>query len=133
MKAKHPIYPLRVRQVPHQFSWIDHRLVRDRHIESCSHAAAALYLFLVTVGDREGLSYYSDSSIMTRLAMDAPILEQARANLVRIGLIAYESPLYQVLSLEPTISASPTGQRRPSMDQGVSIGRLFKQMMGESS
>ena len=59
MTEKHPIDRQRIRTVPAKFSWIDHRLVRDRHIEYCSHVAAALYLFLVTVSDKEGLSYYS--------------------------------------------------------------------------
>ena len=54
MIKKRPIYPQRLRRVPSQFSWVDHRLVRDRHIESCSHSAPALYLFLVTVADYEG-------------------------------------------------------------------------------
>jgi hypothetical protein len=31
--------------------------VRERYIERCDHPAAALYLFLVTVADVEGLSY----------------------------------------------------------------------------
>jgi hypothetical protein len=56
---------------------VDHRLVRDRHIESCSHPAAALYLFLVTVADNQGLSYYSDPALMTRLSMDAAALDAA--------------------------------------------------------
>ena len=53
----------RLRRVPSQFSWVDHRLVRDRHICDRSAQALALYLFLVTVGDADGLSYYSDGSI----------------------------------------------------------------------
>ena len=55
--------PDRIRKVPRQFSWIDHRLVRDHHIDRCSHGAAALYLFLVTVADAGGLSYYSDRTL----------------------------------------------------------------------
>ena len=101
MVSKRPIVPDRVRKVPRQFSWIDHRLVHDRHIERVSHRAAALYLFLVTVADAAGLSYYSDRSICQRLAMDPSILHQARANLIEAGLIAWQIPLYQVLSLDP--------------------------------
>jgi hypothetical protein len=52
----------RVRQVPAQFSWLDHRLVRDRHIDRCDPHAAMLYLFLVTVADAQGLSWYADES-----------------------------------------------------------------------
>ena len=107
MIKKRPIYPQRMRRIPSQFSWVDHRLVRDRHIESCSHPALALYLFLVTVADQEGLSYYSDPSLMSRLGMDAQTLDSARQNLIQAGLVAYEDPLYQVLSLEPSARTDP--------------------------
>ena len=69
MVSKIPIVAERIRKVPRQFSWIDHRLVRDRHIENCTPAAAALYLFLVTVGDAQGLSYYGDKSIIKYLCL----------------------------------------------------------------
>jgi len=59
MIIKRLLCPERVRRVPARFSWLDHRLVRDHHIESCGPEALALYLLLVTVGDAEGLSYYS--------------------------------------------------------------------------
>ena len=62
---KHLLVPSRVRQVPRQFSWIDQRLVRDHHIERCDAQALALYLFLLTVADAQGLSYYADASIGT--------------------------------------------------------------------
>jgi len=46
---KRVLCPERLRHVPPQFSWIDHRLVRDRHIIGRSAEALALYLLLVTV------------------------------------------------------------------------------------
>lgn len=126
MIQKHPICRKRIRKVPSQFSWVDHRLVRDRFIESISHPAAALYLFLVTVADSQGLSYYSDASLMTRLAMDPDTFGQARKNLIEAGLIAYKKPIYQVLSLEPAIEY----QHRTPLDQPLSVAQIFKQMMG---
>lgn len=90
----------RVRRVPAQFSWIDQRLVRERHIERCDAHALALYLFLVTVADAQGLSYYSEASLARSLSMDVGRLGQARADLIGAGLIAYERPLYQVLALQ---------------------------------
>ena len=129
MIIKHLICAQRLRKVPGRFSWVDQRLVRERYIESCSHAAAALYLFLVTVADHEGLSYYSDASLMTRLSMDALSLEQARSNLVAVGLIAFKPPLYQVLSLDP-MPAPAAPPARASRDQAIPIGEIFKQMMG---
>ena len=100
MTTKRLIDQTRIRKVPAKFSWVDHRLVQDRHLEDCSHPAAALYLFLVTVSDAQGLSYYSDASIMQRLSMSHDQLLQARLNLEQLRLIAYKKPLYQVLALD---------------------------------
>ena len=90
----------RVRKIPTQFSWVDHRLVRERHIERCDAHAAALYLFLVTVADAQGLSYYCDASLGRSLSTDPVRLSKARGDLIRTGLIAYQRPLYQVLALD---------------------------------
>lgn len=100
MTIKRVLCPQRIRQIPAQFSWVDHRLVRDRHIERCDPPAAALYLFLVTVADGEGLSYYSDAALVRSLSMSVARLGQARDDLLRSGLIAYQRPLYQVLALD---------------------------------
>jgi len=89
-----------VRKIPTQFSWVDHRLVRERYIERCDAHAAALYLFLVTVADAQGLSYYCDASLGRSLSTDPVRLSKARGDLIRTGLIAYQRPLYQVLALD---------------------------------
>lgn len=129
MTEKHPIHPHRVRKVPKQFSWLDHRLVRDRYIEGCSHQAAALYLFLVTVADGQGLSYYSDPSVMKRLSMDEITLADARANLVGLQLIAYAKPLYQVLALDSEGQLFADQTRTP-MAQPLSLGQVLKKIAG---
>jgi hypothetical protein len=124
MVSKVPIVAQRIRKVPSHFSWIDHRLVRDRYIENCSHQAAALYLFLVTVGDAKGLSYYGDKSIIKYLCMDQNALDDARANLISIGLIAWQKPLYQVLALD-----RPKGEKqapRSNMDNALCLGDILK-------
>jgi hypothetical protein len=130
MIKKFPIHPDRVRKVPRHFSWIDHRLVRNRYIERCSHTALALYLFLVTVGDAKGLSYYGDSSIIKRLSVDQADLDDARNNLIRIGLIAWEKPLYQVMALDIEKREKP--MPRTDMDQPLSLGQILK-MAGEDA
>ena len=124
MVYKIPIDAQRIRKVPRHFSLIDHRLIRDRHIENCSHAAAALYLFLVTVGDAKGLSYYGDKSITKYLSMDQHVLQEARANLIRIRLIAWQKPLYQVLALDK--SKPEKAAPRSTMDNALSLGEILK-------
>lgn len=108
--SRQVIHPERMRRVPAQFSWIDQRLVRDRHLERIDAHAAALYLFLVTVADARGLSWYGDASIARRLSVDDCRLRRARADLVRAGLVAYADPLYQVLALDqcaPVVPPAP--------------------------
>jgi hypothetical protein len=126
MTHKVPIRPDLIRSIPDQFSWVDHRLVRDRHIERLSHQASALYLFLVTVADCQGLSYYSAPSLCERLVMDAPTLDAARMDLLRAGLVAYKKPLYQVLSLGDAISPKRTG----APDEPMAIGDILRKLAG---
>jgi len=97
---KRLICPPRRRRVPNQFSWIDHRLIRDHHVERCSVEALALYLVLVTVADADGLSYYGDDTLAKRLSPEPGQLRRARDNLIAADLVAFEPPFYQVLSLE---------------------------------
>ena len=72
MRRKHVLRPERLRQVPSQFSWIDQRLVREGYIARCDVHSLALYLFLVTVCDAQGLSYYGDARLCRDLSMPAP-------------------------------------------------------------
>ena len=77
--------------------------------------AAALYLFLVTVADAQGLSYYGDASVCARLGLPGERLDAARQVLINADLIAFEAPLYQVLSLDRPATAERPAIRR---DQG---------------
>ena len=117
MFKKRLLCPQRLRRVPEQFSWIDQRLVRDRHIGRVSHPALALYLFLLTVADAQGLSYYSDTSIASALHMDADLFQRARRELLDADWIAYQSPLYQILALDTP--------RRP-LQQALTIGGILR-------
>jgi hypothetical protein len=47
MPHKRVLRPERLRQVPPLFSWIDQRLVRDRHLERCDAQALALFLIQI--------------------------------------------------------------------------------------
>jgi hypothetical protein len=124
---KRPISLAKLRQVPSQCSWVDQRLVRERYIDQLSHEACALYLFLVTVADAQGLSFYSERSLCQRLSMTCVELRKARQALITLALVAYDRPLYQVLALDadamgpvcehPTLSAA---------DEPVDLQEVFK-------
>lgn len=64
---------------------------------------------------------------MNRLSMDGFTLEKARDNLIQINLIAWQKPLYQVLSLDNSFK-QPIA--RSVMDTPLSLGDIFKQAIG---
>ena len=110
-----------MRQVPAQFSWIDHALVQRHLIDRCDARTAALYLFLVTVSNAQGLSYYGSTSLMQRLHLSREELGTARLQLIELDLIAYQVPLYQVLSLSaPTAAAAASASPAASSSSSPS-------------
>lgn len=129
MKTKPILCPERLRHVPRQFSWIDQRLVRDRHIQNRSSQALALYLFLCTVADAQGASYYSDSTAGKILSFSSAQLREARAELVAAGLIAHQSPFYQVLSLEPRLAVDRVTAPPPRPGETRSAADILRAIM----
>ena len=102
-----------------------------------------MYLFLVAVCDGEGLSYWSDASICRLLRFEPVGLARARQELINVRLIAYQTPLYQVLALdshprqvEPVRTATnhagqepaPPTPREPSATP-LRLGQILQQMM----
>jgi hypothetical protein len=59
----------------------------------------ALYLFLLTVGDADGVSWYGDERISLELGLSQRAVQHVRRELEQAALIAYDSPFYQVLAL----------------------------------
>lgn len=62
------------------------------------------------MSDVKGLSYYADKSIMKKLDMDIQVLKKARSGLINNNLIAWQQPIYQVLSLKPKVHDRGPGQ-----------------------
>ncbi|MEI6133218.1 MAG: hypothetical protein WCQ41_10415 [Bacillota bacterium] len=114
----------RVRRVPKQFSWIDHKLVQDGYVKRCNVTSLALYLFLVTVCDAQGLSYYSDPKIAENLAIEINALYAARESLIQQGMIAYQKPLYQVLALDVATALIKPKPQEALLSQGGEMRTL---------
>ena len=128
---KHPLSSTQLRRVPSQFSWVDQRLVREHVIDPLRHAACALSLFLITVAEAHGLSFYADRSLCQRLSMTHEGLHQARQALIQLGLVAYQRPLYQVLALdaaprEVTASASTIAADDEPVDIKAVFARIWE-------
>jgi hypothetical protein len=96
---KQPLLPDRVRKIDGSFSFIPHRFLTQNFFSSLNQHELLLYFLLTLVGDRQGLSYYSQDrlSILLRMNMDDFII--ARNNLIEKSLIAFDGFMFQVLSL----------------------------------
>jgi hypothetical protein len=106
MIRKRVLNPQRVRRINGGFSFIPHRFVTDGFLNSLSANELLLYLFLVAVSDRYGLSFYSNNSICSRLQMTLDHYRKARDGLIEKDLIAFDGTIFQVLELP----SSPYGQ-----------------------
>ena len=131
MQSKRILLPERVRKIEGSFSWIDHRFITGGFLRDLSTLEILLYLFLVAVSDRNGLSFYHDDRIASLLKIDLAALGQAREGLLRRSLVAYQPPLYQVLSLPPHPVILSLREERPQREEEIARSYLnkIKQML----
>lgn len=128
MIRKKIINPDRIRAIKGGFSFIPHRFVTDGFLSSLNPKQLLLYLFLVLVSDRYGLSYYAYDSICSLLQLTLEDYIQARDDLLKRDLIAFDGTLFQVLQL-PAKPQAPSASK-PDGRQAVEklAGQLFKEV-----
>jgi hypothetical protein len=107
MMEKSPLCPHRVRKITGSFAFLEHRFLRDGFWAHLSQHELLLYVFLVLVADRNGLSYYSFDKICSLLQVSLDEYLVARNALIHKDLIAFDGHLFQVLSLPPEPPRQP--------------------------
>jgi hypothetical protein len=101
-KRPQPPRPDRLRAIHGSFSWIDHRFFRQGFDQGLTRLEKLLYLVLIAVSNRDGVSFYSDERLGEMLEIrHAHELTGARNELADRDLIAFEKGIYQVLDLPP--------------------------------
>ena len=99
-KRPQPPRPDRIRSICGSFSWIDHRFLRQGFDQGLTRLEKLLYLVLVAVSNRDGVSFYSDERLEELLDIrHRHELTGARDELVARDLIAFRDGVYQVLDL----------------------------------
>ncbi len=134
MIEKRPILPARVRRIEGGFAFIEHRFLRNGFLESLDLAQLALYVFLVLVSDRNGLSYYAYDKIcaLLRLSLDEYIF--ARDQLIENDLIAFDGRLFQVLALPDKAPQAPkplVSEADMNTHDPASVRRLIETSLGD--
>ncbi len=126
MISKQPIVAERIRRISGSFSWIDHRILTDGFLTSMSRNEIVLYFFLVLVGDKNGVSFYSYDKICQLLKIELDEYIQARNLLLKRSLIAFQQGRFQVLEL-PSQKAQVNEPQRG--DEFRSLKRIFQTLM----
>jgi hypothetical protein len=136
MIKKHPINPQRARKIAGSFAFIEHRFLRNGFFATLTHHELLLYVFLVLVADRNGLSYYSYDKIciLLRISVDEYIL--VRDSLIKKDLIAFDGYLFQVLSLPEKLSIDSckplTSLKDMEKHDPATVGQLVAHFFGGS-
>jgi hypothetical protein len=128
MIRKKIINPDRIRSIKGGFSFIPHRFVTDGYLASLGQTQLLLYLFLVLVSDRFGLSYYAYDSICSLLQLTLDEYIAARDSLLKKDLIAFDGTLFQVLQLpaKPPVAGSSKPDGHLAVEKLA--GALFKEV-----
>jgi hypothetical protein len=96
---KYLLIPERVRKIDGSFSFIPHQFLTGGFFSSLTNQELLVYFLLVLVGDRDGLSFYSQERVCVLLKMSIDDFIRARNGLIQKSLIAFDGFMFQVLSL----------------------------------
>lgn len=106
-----PLEPRRIRYPKGAYGWIDLRMVTEGHLLALDPESALVYLFLCTVGNREGISFWSRSRIARTLHLSPETVDAALHALTKADLIAATERIVQVLPV-PARGAAQTAASR---------------------
>lgn len=131
MIKKKILNPDRIRRIDGGFSFIPHRFLSDGFLAALPQKELLLYLFLITVSDRHGLSFYSYDSICSLLKMDLDQYISARNGLIDKDLINFDGTVFQVLDLptKPVVSATQQQAFPVQKKNQAAIARIIDQSM----
>jgi hypothetical protein len=115
MMEKVILCPDRIRKIIGTFGFIEHRFLKEGFFFTLTHYELLLYLFLVLVADRHGLSFYSYDKMCTLLRISVDEFILARDGLMEKDLIAFDGRTFQLLSLPEQRAQPPSIKGREKM------------------
>jgi hypothetical protein len=128
MKKYHIPQPKNIRNIKGSFAWIDHRLIRNGFLDRMTHEDILLYLFLVLVADKNGVSFYRKEKICEILSLEYNQFEIAKDRLIDMKLIAFEG--YSALSPNGYYQILPIESRAPDYAKQITeklTEKLFRE------
>lgn len=136
MPKPKPIIVDRIRTIRDcTFGWVDHNFLHNGFLNRLSQPELLLYYFLITVADRNGVSFYDYERICQFLKLELDSYLNARNRLCERSLIAFENSVFQVLSLPKQSAnkvATPILGNRWSNKDVQSLKDIFKSLADQS-
>ena len=127
MIRKRILNPGRIRQIRGGFSYIPDRFLTDGFLASLDQKEILLYLFLILVSDRHGLSYYSYDMICSLIQLTLDEYIEARDGLLKKDLISFDGKIFQVLDLP----AAPHSSSPMSYEDPAEVALMIRQSLAE--
>ena len=128
MKKYHIPQPKKIRNIKGSFAWIDHRLMRNGFLQIMTHDDMVLYLFLILVADKNGVSFYRKEKICEAVSLDYSQFEIAKDRLINMKLVTFES--YSVLSPNGYYQILPIEDKAPNYSKQITqklTNKLFRE------
>ena len=129
MIKKKILNPDRIRRIQGGFSFVPHRFVADGFLSTLGQRQLLLYLFLVIVSDRYGLSFYGYDRICSLLELSLEEYLHARDRLIEMDLIAFDGTIFQVLELPPTACGGSKRVNRRQAQNQAAVKKLLDQTL----
>jgi hypothetical protein len=132
MMEKVILCPDRIRRITGTFGFIEHRFLKEGFFFTLTHCELLLYLFLVLVADRHGLSFYSYDKMCTLLRISVDEFILARDGLIEKDLIAFDGRTFQLLSLPEQRAQPPSikGHEKMKDKDAVTIHQQIVRSLG---
>jgi len=97
-------------------------------METMTHQDIALYLFLILVADKNGVSFYRKEKICEAVSLDFSQFEIAKDRLINMKLVAFEA--YSVLSPNGYYQVLPIESKAPDYSKQITqrlTDKLFRE------
>jgi len=130
MRNPKPIMPDRMRNIRQcTFGWVDHNFLHSGFLNRLSQPELLLYYFLITVADRNGVSFYDYQRICQFLKLELNDYIKARNRLCKRSLIAFKNGIFQVLPIPNSCEIKSVPERcQPDFKESSQEYKTFKEI-----
>lgn len=114
-----PLEPRRIRYPRGAYGWVELKIVTEGYLQALAPEAALIYLFLCTVGNREGISFWSRPRMARTLNLSVDAVDVALQTLCAMDLIAAKARIVQVLPVPVQCTTTLTETHTPTNPPNV--------------